>query len=204
MDDFQDGTTQGWELPIQNPNPPVVVMDAGPDGAGDDVLQIASDGGNGPGSRLAVLNFAQWTGDYLTEGVTMVELDVNNVGPGTLNIRLALNGDGGTFATTDSFPLGSGTGWQTAAFPLSSADLTAVSDGVCCLGGTDADATLANVTEFRIISAANPAFRGDEITGQLHIDNITALPEPSRAVLLAAGLATLLALKRWRPHPERV
>jgi hypothetical protein len=53
------------------------VASGGPDGVGDAYLELTSLGGIGPGSRLAVNNALQWTGDYLAEGITDVVLDAN-------------------------------------------------------------------------------------------------------------------------------
>lgn len=191
IDDFQDGTTQGWGTPAINPNPPVVVADVGPAGAGDDSLQITSTGGIGAGSRLIAMNTTQWTGDYTAAGVTMVVADVNNIGATSLSLRLAFDGAGGQFSSTLPVSLAPGSGWEMAAFPIEAADLTSV-------GGTDVGATLANATELRILSAASPAFIGDAIAAQLLVDNLVAVPEPSELWLIAAGVSTLVALRRLR------
>jgi hypothetical protein len=70
------------------------------------------------------------------------------------------------------------------------------------------NATLGGVTQLRLLSAALPSFMGDVIAAQLLADNIVAVPEPSQPALLAAGLASLLTLARWRTHrmeePHRV
>jgi hypothetical protein len=195
IDDFQDGTTQGWGSGFQNPNPPVNVADVGPAGIGDDSLQITSTGGAGSGSRLTAFNRIQWAGDYLTPGVVMIIADVNNVGTTDLNLRLAFDGPGGRFASTLSLPLFSGSGWQVLGFPITAADLTSV-------GGFDVNATLGSATELRLISAAALSFMGDPIVAQLLVDNIL-VPEPSKPVLLAAGLAALLGLAQWRADAKR-
>ena len=63
IDDFQNGTTMGWDEGSPSPNPPVNVATGGPDGAGDRFLQTNSSGGNGPGSRMVMFNQNQWAGD---------------------------------------------------------------------------------------------------------------------------------------------
>src|SRR6185295_5265377 len=74
-DTFQDGTTDGWfagggpggGVP---PVPPQVIPTGGPEGAGDQFLQITSNGIAGTaGSRLVALNAAQWAGNYLAAGI---------------------------------------------------------------------------------------------------------------------------------------
>jgi hypothetical protein len=192
IDDFQDGTTQGWGSGFQNPNPPVNVADVGPAGIGDDSLQITSTGGAGAGSRLVAFNRIQWAGDYLAPGVVMIIADVNNVGATDLDLRVAFDGAGGRFASTLSLPLLSWSGWQVLGFPITAADLTSV-------GGFDLNATLGSLTELRLISAAVPSFMGDPIVAQLLVDNVL-VPEPSKPALLAAGLAVLLGLVQWRAN----
>lgn len=55
IDDFDDGTTEGWVHPV--PTGLVVnIADGGPAGAGDNFLQVTSTGTTGPGSRMAVVN----------------------------------------------------------------------------------------------------------------------------------------------------
>jgi hypothetical protein len=191
IDDFQDGTKQGWGSGVQNPNPPVVAFDAGPDGVGDDALQITSTGGFGPGSRLVGFNMTQWTGDYLTTGVETIVVDVNNVGSTALNLRLAIDGAGGRFASTVAVPLGVGSGWQTVILSIFAADLTSA-------GGLNVNLTLSGMTQLRLISAASPSFMGDSIAAQLLVDNVEALPEPSKPVLLLAGSVAVLILGRRR------
>ena len=94
IDDFQDGTFQNWGIGniFGNPVPPVNVPDGGPAGAGDHYLLLTADGGAGvrpdPGSRLAVINQTQWTGNYLAAGVNAITMSVNNLGATDLSLRL--------------------------------------------------------------------------------------------------------------------
>ena len=195
IDDFQDGTTQGWTSGPINPNPPINVPDVGPAGPGDDSLQITSVGGIGPGSRFVAFNGTQWAGDYPSAGVDMIVLDVNNVGAVTLNLRVALDGAGGRFVTTASVPIFAVSGWQTVGLSIAPADLTSA-------GGLGVNATLAAVTQLRVISAVNPTFQGDPIVAQGQVDNVIAVPEPAESVLLVSGLALLALLQRRRAKIE--
>ncbi len=180
LDDCQDGTTQGWMSGVINPNPPINVPDVGPAGLGDDSLQITSTGILGPGGRFVAFNGTQWAGDYPTAGVDMIALNVNNVGAVTLNLRVALDGAGGRFVTTASVPISAGSGWQTVEFSIAPADLTSA-------GGLDVNATLAAVTQLRVISALNPTFQGDAIVAQGLVDNVIAGPEPESVPALPVG-----------------
>ena len=81
FDDFEDGTTAGWDVgnPAGHPAPPVNISTGGPAGAGDAYLQLQAFGGGGSGSRLSVLNVSQWTGDFSRRPA--IGMDVNNFGP---------------------------------------------------------------------------------------------------------------------------
>ena len=102
IDTFQDGTTQGWHVgggPNLPEAFPPVIPDGGPNGSGDQFLQVESTGGAGPGSRLSVLNTSQWAGNYVAASITAIAMDVRNFGPEDLSLRLLFVGfDGGMFA----------------------------------------------------------------------------------------------------------
>ena len=190
IDDFQDGGTQGWGSGCCNPNPPLNVADMGPTGAGDHSLMITSTGLGQGGSRFAAFNRIQWTGDYLAAGVLMIVFDVNNISnidSEPLQIRVAFNGVGGRIVTAQAVPVSPGSGWQTIGFSIEPGDL------VVARGG-NVSATLASVTELRIISAVNPTFTGDSILANGLVDNVTAVPEPSEIFLLVTSLATVSLL----------
>ena len=202
LDDFQDGTTQGWTAgtgpsPIGTPPvPPANAMGAGPAGLGDDALRLTGIGGIGPGSKLVVDHLgAAWTGDYTAAGVGAIALDVNNLVAMPLTIRLAFQPPpgvaGGGSWITPGIVVPALSGWTTLEFRIQAGDLIAPIDAVA----TDAAATLAGVGRLRILHAEGDTLRGDPILGQLDIDNIEAVPEPSVALVSATSLATLCALR---------
>ena len=90
IDDFETGTTMGWREGSQSPNPPVNVADGGPVGAGDNYLQNESSGVGQAGSRQAMFNDEQWSGNYLAAGVTGIQAQMANFGDSTLSMRIAL------------------------------------------------------------------------------------------------------------------
>src|SRR5215211_7030752 len=78
VNDFEGGTTQGW---TNGPNAadPTNVTTGGPGGTADNFLRVSARGGAGAGSRLVSFNRAsQWTGNYITAGVTGIEMDLKN------------------------------------------------------------------------------------------------------------------------------
>lgn len=186
-EDFQ--TSTDWGSGPTNPNPPTILADSGPLGPGDSALWIVADGGSGAGSRLAADNETFWTGDFSGQGITSLEFDLRNIGITNLSIHFVVYGAGGEFITpgqeVDRFQP-----WSHHTFSLAPGDLISV-------GGSDVDATLADVTKLRIIhSTANTSFRGDVINGQLLVDNLTAVPEPSSFLFLTAAVALTLRRKR--------
>jgi len=192
FDNFENGTTQGWDSGDNNPHPPVNVASGGPAGVGDNYLKITATGGSGAGSKLVASNTAQWTGDYQAAGVTEITMDLENPGSSALQIRLVLEGSGGAFVSRNSFSLPASSGWLPASFLLGAGDLT---------GGVDYDATLGHVTRLRLIhnpSASPFPSSIPPVVAQLGVDNITAVPEPATLLLLAIGGLCLLghALRR--------
>lgn len=187
VDNFQDGSNQGWDSGLANPSPPVNIATGGPAGAADRYLQATASGVHGPGGKLVVIAGPAWGGNYLQAGVDHLAMDLANFGSTELSLRLFLGGAPGlTALSLDAVTLPAGSGWVHVSFDLSPA----------ALQGAGAD-VLAGVTQLRLFHGAQPAFPGEDIVASLGIDNVTALPEPPATVLLAAGLA-LLAWRRRR------
>jgi autotransporter-associated beta strand protein len=176
VDTFQDGTAENWLGGAS----PMNIDDGGPMGSGDAYLQISS-GTFGGKNHLLTYNQMQWTGNYTAAGVAGIGMNLRNFGDSTLPIRITIRDSTGGrstpgYSSTNAFMLPADGQWHTAQFFLSAADLTAVSPF-----GLPADplsTVLANVEDFRLLSAAQPAIIGDFVDGQIGIDNITALPAP--------------------------
>ena len=60
----------------------------GPAVVDDNYLLLTAVGGLGAGSRLTVINPAQWAGDYLAGGVESISMDLINLGQNYLSLRL--------------------------------------------------------------------------------------------------------------------
>ncbi len=197
LDDFEDGTTQGWGSGVFNPNPPINIPDGGPLGVGDNHLQVTATGVFDTGGRLVARNSLQWTGDYLAAGVRSISMDLNNTGTNPLEMRIALNGPGGWFGSLVSVPLAASEGWISTVFFINPVDLVCVDDLAC----TSLDATLLGVIEVRILSSEVPSFRGDVVDAQVGVDNITASEAGPAPVSLpsmgAQALASLLLAVAW-------
>lgn len=196
-DTFEDGSTQGWQAGPAHPLPPSVVASGGPAGAGDHYLRLQAIGGAGPASRLAAENIAQWTGNYTAAGVTALTLDAANFGSTELWLRLLFDGSDGTnFARAWSavpVVLPAGSGWQTLRFEISPADLQVQ-------GGGNVALALSDTYSIRLFHSTASTFPGGTVVATLGVDNITAVPEPAAAWLLALGLVGL-ALHRRRGAP---
>jgi hypothetical protein len=202
-DTFQDGTTMGWFVPGIPGVPPGNQPDGGPAGAGDAYLQLVSTGVPGPGSRLSVLNGAQWMGDYLAAGITAIAMDVNNFGPDDLVLRLLFETFGPApgpptdlAVTVADVVVPAGSGWVPVVFDLSAANLSA-------LAGT-VNGALGDVSVLRIFHNTDPDHPGPNVgpplvAATLGVDNIAAVgavPEPFSAVLLTGGVAAYLLRRR--------
>jgi len=178
----------GWDSGDPNPNPPVLVANSGPLGAGDNALRVTSNGGTGPGSRLIVFNTTVWTGDYLAAGILALAADLRNSGSTSLSMRVAVDGPGGRFVST-AMVITAFSGWLHSVFDIRPASLTSV-------GGSDAAATMAGVTELRILHSSSADYRGARISSGFLVDNIQAVPEPAAAAIWCLAGAGMLFRKR--------
>lgn len=190
IDDFEDGTTQFWTGGLG----PANIPSGGPAGAGDHYLQLVATGGSGPGSRLGAYNDNQWNGDYLAANVSSIEADLRNFGStGDLSLRLLFFGSGGNFTSTVPLIIPNDGDWHHVIFGITPADLTAVD------GGFDVNATLSGTNRLLIRHQVGPpagSFAGTVIDGEMGMDNVTALPEPTTLGLFLGGL--LLTARRRR------
>jgi len=187
IDNFQDGTTQGWG---DNAQISVNITNGAPAGANDHYLQVSS-GTFGGGQRLVTFNRSQWTGNYVAAGVTGLTMDLRNFGPSLMPIRIVIReGTGGSgtpgYSSITAFALPADGQWHTAFFSLDAGSLTPINSPQPL--ATD----LANVPELRLLSSAFPATIGDSTSGQFGVDNIMAVPEPGSMALIGLGFIGLV------------
>jgi hypothetical protein len=185
LDDFQNGTTQGWA----GGSSPTNIATGGPAGTGDRFLRI-----NTANGKLATFN-ATWGGDWLAAGVTQVAMDLNNLGTTELEIRLLLvdaGVHGGNFTSAHSLVLPAMSGWVHAVFSLAPDQMAYIGGGV---GSGVLSDTLAHVDRLLIRNdpgAPSPAGEAPSITGTLGLDNLHAIPEPTAAAALLIGAAAMM------------
>ena len=193
IDDFEDGTTDGWANGAV-PDP-LNISTGGPLGAGDNFLQITSDG-SGSGGKPTSFNRSQWIGNFIIAGVTGIEMDLkgfSSPGNANLSIRFSLRTSTGSgapgYVTTSAFSLPIDGQWHHAVFSLSA--MTAVgSPG-------SLNTVLSGPAEARIFHAtAANTVQGDTILGQFGVDNIKSVPEPTTPSCLVIVLGAVLARRR--------
>ncbi len=168
----------------------IITGSSGLTGSGDHAMIITSTGAGGAGSKLVAFNKSQWTGDHTAAGIRGISMDLLNAGDTPLNIRLAINGAGGKFSTTNAIALAAQSGWTSGTLSTNAGDWTAV------VNGTDIAATLADITEVRILSAAAPSWQGETVAAELHVDNIRVVPEPATLGLLSIAALSCLRFRR--------
>ena len=186
LDDFQNGTLQGWTGGATPSN----VASGGPAGSGDRYLEI--DAANG---KLGTYNRTQWTGNYSSAGVGALRFALNNAGPDPVAVRISVIGPTAAtaFTTANETVLPAQSGWVLVDFALDEASLTRTS------GTATLAQTLASVTKLLLRHDPDPISPPGEsnlVSATLGIDNVTALPEPGSALLLASGLTALASLRR--------
>jgi hypothetical protein len=216
VDDFQDGTTMGWFVPVPEPPtppspfPPINSGTGGPGGAGDAFLLLQADASlGGAGSRLSVLNGSQWTGDFRAAGIVAIAMDVI-VGQDEglaeeLTLRLLFEDFDGPgppanlALTVAGVVVAAGQDWATVVFDLSPANLLQAGFGTV-------EGALTDVDVLRIFHNPDPAFPGPgvgppAVTTVMGIDNIRAIvevPEPATVALLIGGIGAALFRSRRR------
>jgi hypothetical protein len=189
VDTFEDGTTMGWANGV--PGALVNIDTGGPAGVDDNFLQLTADG-VGAGGRLTTFNLQQWLGNYIGQGVTSIEIDLRNQGSVALSIRLAFKSQNqpnapGYLSAPILLPIGSG--WQHFSISLTAANLIPI-------GGPAPYATFfsSGLGDARIIHEVGATtLNGDFIVGQVGIDNIRAVPEPTTVALVVGGMLFLTA-----------
>jgi hypothetical protein len=175
VDDFESGGTRGWQGDAgANPNPPTVIADGGPLGAGDGFLRIQGNGGLGPGSKPTASNTVTWTGNYTGSGVTRISADLKNAGTNAVHLRFQLFSLAAfsiKYYVTPAITLAAGSGWVHVSWPVDAASLIPVDP----VPGDPAQG-LTGVAELSIFHAPAAVRSNDApaIVAEYGIDNIRA------------------------------
>lgn len=174
VDDFNNGGVAGWVRGKLNDT--IITNQA-------NKLQVRAIGGSGQFGKLLTFNETQWSGDYISQGITSIRVKLTNAfdpfGNG-LKMRLAIGDNrapgapsapnGTWFVSTNPVILSTASGEVEAEFSLKEADLTRAQ------GTASYTNVLSNVAALRITNSTskfNP--RGDDNTiASLLIDDITA------------------------------
>lgn len=210
VQDFDGQTDPGWVTSFfgaMNPNPPSVVSSSNLSG---DAMQLVATGDpmiprSQPGGKLTAFEVGGlWSGDYLGAGVNGITMDLyNSQESSAVSVRLLMmsfNDDfsvlQGAFYSSAPIAIAPGQTLDAALFSLQEGALTDL------LGGASDYATvLSDVDSVRIFHnpdggtlIGGPFGAGEPapfVSATLEVDNITAIPEPTTAVLLSLGLLGL-------------
>jgi hypothetical protein len=193
LDDFQAGTTAGW-----GGGSTANVPNTGPAGTGDNALSVTV-----ASSRVAIVNTAQWTGDYVAAGVTKILVDVRHQNAFNLQLRLGMasgvvgpGGSGDTYVSAVAVPVANDGLWHRVTLSLSAADFTPHTAN--SNPSPNSAAALAGVSHLRILHNPAANFLGANGPAMFFLDNIRAAPEPTGAALAASALGALGLTSRMR------
>jgi hypothetical protein len=170
---FQDNTTQGWNMGASAPAGAVTnVLDLGPDGVGDNALQITTTG-SGPGGKMVIENSnSEWVGNWTNVGSLYFNFSINNVSGANLNIRVAMqDASNNRICTTNAITVPSNSGWHGYSVPVGIANFV-------LLGGSTISSILGAVTKIRIINNPTPSWVGINATNTVLLDNISVSFDP--------------------------
>jgi hypothetical protein len=174
VDAFSSGL-QSWQAGgVVNPNGPRTLA-GGPDGENDMFLDLRGNGNFGSGGKLVVFNKNQWAGNYIDAAIDTIEMQVKNLGPTDLVLRLIFEAEnlGQSLTTMAPVNVPSGSDWTTVTFPIGADNLT---------GGVF-NTVMAAVTGLDIVHSPNviPArSSAPSILAELGVDNITAVSTAPR------------------------
>jgi Secretion system C-terminal sorting domain len=198
-DNFEDNTVQGWKHGAPNANEPVNIATDGPTGVDDHFLRNR----NGEfGNKHVMLNQdVRWLGNFTSQGILAIRMDVRNSGVNDLHLRVAFRGGAGPswISTTNAVIVPVGSGWVTIEIPILESDFVITDD----LGDTIASvlASQSVAGQIRILSNDGnhfPWHHGDLRDQISDYDNITAATS-----LLSVGDQELLNSFSISPNPGK-
>jgi type IX secretion system substrate protein len=174
-DDFEDNTVQGWKHGVTNANEPVNISTDGPSGVDDNFLRNM----NGEfGNKHVMLNQdARWLGNYTSQGILAIRMDVRNSGTEPLHLRIAFRGGAGPswIASINAVEVPVGSGWIPVEIPILASDFVITEDNGDTIASILASQSVAG--QIRILSNDGnhfPWHHGDLRDQISDYDNITA------------------------------
>ena len=194
MDTFDSGA-MGWASSSASVT---TVGSDGPSGAGDAYLRIRQ-----ADFHLGARDRTRWIGNYLSAGVTSLEMDVKHLSGDFVNVRLLFWGNGGVWATSALQSISPS--WTHHSFSLNPADMTLVSlDVTGANQGTGTgilNDTLSSVNTLLLrhdsVIPTIPGNHPPHLTAAIGVDNVYAVPEPGTlAYMLVSGGGIYLARAR--------
>ena len=147
-----------------------------------------------------------WLGNFNARGIQSVELDFNNwSGDEPVYLRLALSNvtkpmisSGTWWVSTTYVTFLPGSGWGSASFNITEAEMQRVGDFNGGFGQDTFEETLSDIQGFRFIaSATGSSALGDEFSGAIGVDNIrliSSIPEPCKFAVIMGLFATVSLL----------
>lgn len=163
---------------------------------GNPYLKIAADGSGKLGKMITFNSEAEWTGDYYSAGVSGIRMDISNMSDfDDLYLRVALGNraspqqPGGTwFLSVAPIHIPASTPWISVFLPLAESDLIRVGNIDGESDNESYQVVFSDIQAIRILSAATPlGATGDEFFGDVGIDNVALVPEPSTLPLVGLG-----------------
>lgn len=194
-----DSGTEGWQ--------PWDTNTANGITPGNPFFEIKADG-IGKFGRMITFNWeSMWTGNYISTGVTGLQLDLTNRSDSDdLFLRVALGNraspqqSGGTWwLSKNAIQVDLDTDWDGYFLPIAESEMVVVGN---IMGQSDNESfedTLSDVRNIRILSASVPfGAIGDEFFGDVGIDNVALVPEPTTLPMIGTGLVMIYLYRRKR------
>ena len=183
-DDFEGGTTEDWRIGQASNVTPIHSTGCGTGSPAGGCMQATA----GPGAppKLAVINTAQWAGNFTGGDITGVRMQVRNTGATTVMLRLGYatgdfaRPDG---ASEDVVTIAPGPDYVEANFSL-------LPDDTLPIGGADPETTLANVVKLFIAHYPDEPtgiWQPPDITATIDIDDIELLGNGGMDLIFADG-----------------
>ena len=198
---FDDGS-EGWQ--------PWTTSSVNGITPGNSYLNIAADGEAEAGKMITFSWETEWTGNYYSAGVTGIRMDISNMSDSdTVFLRVALANraspqqTGGTwFISQNPIVVPMLSSWTNVFLPLNEGALVVVGNLSGELGTDSYQDTFSDIRNIRILSAAVPLGAiGDEFVGNVGVDNVALVPEPTTLPLV--GLGSLIVFYGCRRNAYR-